>query len=107
MPFLFMSLIVWDIGTKKMKEQIIKFDSWPLTLTSVNPSLVWMFYFCIWLQNKGKFLVWSEYYNQFGIYQPSNVSLLEPQQNNLSNPEAHLEPCQISKIDCFGKIVNG
>ena len=22
----------------------------------------------------GKFLVWSEYYNEFGIYQPSRVS---------------------------------
>ena len=43
-----------------------------------------MLYFDIQLQNEGKFLVWSEYYNQFGIYQPSYASLLEPQQNNFS-----------------------
>ena len=54
--------------------------------------------FHVWLQNKGKFLVWSEYYNQFGIYQPSRISLLEPRQNNLSNPEAYSEPCQASKM---------
>ena len=41
------------------------------------------------------------YYNQFGIYQPFRVSLLEPQQSNLSNQEAYLEPCQISKMKCF------
>ena len=49
-----------------------------------------MFYFHLWLQNKEKFLVWSEKYNQFDIYQPSRVSLLEPQQINLSNPVAYL-----------------
>ena len=43
----------------------------------------------IWLQNNEQFLVWSEYYNQFGIYQPFQVSLLEPQPSNLSNQEAH------------------
>ena len=32
---------------------------------------------------------------------------LEPLQNNLSNPEAYSEPCQISKIECFAKVVNG
>ena len=52
----------------------------------------------VWLQNKGKIL--SEYYNQL------DISLLEPAQNNLSNPEAYLEPCQTSKMDCFAKIVN-
>ena len=31
-----------------------------------------------WLQNNEKFLVCSEKYNQFDIYQPSCVSLLEP-----------------------------
>ena len=34
-------------------------------------------------------------------------ALLEPQQNNLSNPEAYSEPCQTSKMGCFAKIVNG
>ena len=65
-----------------------------------------MLYFHEWLQNRGKFLVWSKYYNQFGIYQSSCVSLLE-QQSNLSNPETYSEPCQTSKIECFAKIVNG
>ena len=55
-----------------------------------------MLHFHVWLQNKSKFLVWDEYYNQFGIYQPSCVSLLEQQQINLSNPEAYSELCQKS-----------
>ena len=46
-------------------------------------------------------------FNQFGMYQPSRVSLLKPQQNNLSDPEAYPEPCQTSKMDCFLEIVNG
>ena len=57
-----------------------------------------MAYFHVGLQNKEKFLVWSEYYNQFGIYQPFRVFLLEPRQSNLSNPEAYSGPCQTSKI---------
>ena len=44
--------------------------------------------------------------NHFGIYQPFHVSLLEPRQNNLSKDEAYLEPCQTSKMECFGKIFN-
>ena len=64
-----------------------------------------MLYFHVWLQNKEKFLVWSEYYNQLGIYQPFRESLLEPWQSNLINPEAYSEPCQTSKIECFAKIV--
>ena len=105
----FMTLIVWDIGTKKIKERTktsnLIVDHFSLTF--VNLSQAWMLYFFVWLQNKGKFLVWSEYYNQFGIYQPSRVSLLKPWKNNLSDPEAYPEPCQTSKMDCFVKIVNG
>ena len=69
-PLLFMTLIVQDIGTKKMKERtktsnlIVDFFS----LTCVNLSLAWMLYFHVWCQNIGKFLVLSEYYNQFDIY---------------------------------------
>ena len=37
----------------------------------------------------------------------SRVSLLEPQQNNLSNPEAYSKLCETSKMKCFEKIVNG
>ena len=44
--------------------------------------------------------------SQFGIYQPSRLSVLKPRQNNLSDPEAYSEPCQTSKMDCFVKIVN-
>ena len=66
-----------------------------------------MLYFHALHQNKGKFLVWSEYYDQFGIYQPSGVSLLEPLQNNLSNPEAYSESCPASKMECSAKILNG
>ena len=47
-------------------------DGYSLTFAA-NLSLVSMLYFHVWFQNKGK-LIWSEYYNQFGIYQPSHVS---------------------------------
>ena len=69
--------------------------------TLANPSTI--------ADGRGKFwgLVRSEYDNQFGIYQPSRVSLLEPRQNNLNNPEALSEPCQTSKMECFPKIVKG
>ena len=53
-----------------------------------------------------KILIWREYYNQFGLYQHSSVSLLEPLQNSLGNSEAYSEPCQISKMEFFAKIVN-
>ena len=76
-------------------------------LTFVNLLLIWMLYFHIWCQNKGKILVWIEYYNQFGIHQCFRVSFLEPQQNNLSKPVAYSEPCQPFKIECFAKIVSG
>ena len=33
--------------------------------------------------------------------------ILQPWQDSLSNPEAYLEPCQISKMEVFAKIVNG
>ena len=78
-----------------------------LEQTLVNLSFAWMLHFHVWLQNKEKFLVWSEYYSQFGIYQLSQVSLLESQQSNLSNPEAYSELCQTYNMECFPKIVNG
>ena len=74
---MFVTLIVWDIGTTKMKERTktsnLIVDNFSLTF--VNLSLVWILYFHVWLQNGGELLVWSEYYNQFGIYQPSHVSM--------------------------------
>ena len=104
-----MTLIVWDIQTKKMKERTKKLNLIVdhFSLNFVNFLFAWMLYLHVWLQNKGKFLFWSEYYNQFGIYQPSHVSLLEPQQNNLTNLEAYSEPCLASKMECCAKIVNG
>ena len=73
---MFMTLIAWGNATKKIykKNKNIKFNSWSFSLTFVNLYLAWMLYFYECLQNKGKFLVRSEYYNQFGIYQPSRVS---------------------------------
>ena len=104
-PLFFMTLIVWDIGTKKMKERTntsnLIVDRF--SLTNVYFSLACMLCFHVWLQNKGKFLVWREYYNRFCIYQPCHVSLLLPQQNTLSNPEAYSELCQTSKMVCFAK----
>ena len=106
---LFMTLIVWDIGTKKMQE-ITKTSNLIVdhfSLTIVNLSLGWILCFHVWHQNEGKFLVWCEYYNHFSIYQPSCVSLLVSQQGTLSNPEAYSELCQTSKMECFAKIANG
>ena len=74
-----------------------------ISLTFVNLLLAWMSYFNVRHQNKQKFLVWSVFYDQFGIYQPSHVSLLEPMQSNLSNSEAYSEPCQTSKMEYFVK----
>ena len=65
-------------------------------LTFVNLSLAWMLYFHVWLQKKVKFLVWSEIYDQFDIYQLYCVSLLESQESNLSNPESYSETSQTS-----------
>ena len=62
-----------------------------LSLIFVNLLLAWLLNFYVWLQNKAKFLVWSECHNQFGISQSLGVSLLEPQ-SNISNPEAYSEP---------------
>ena len=57
------------------KNKNIKFSSWWIfCLTFVNLLLAWMLYFHVWLLNKGMFLVSSEYYTQFGIYQTSRVS---------------------------------
>ena len=75
------------------------------SLTFANLLLAWMLYFHVWRQNMGKFLIWSEFYNQFGIYQHSRVFLLEPLPIILSNPEVYSEPSQIYTIECFVKIV--
>ena len=60
---MFMTLIVWDIGTKKIKEKTKKsnliVDHFSLTL--INLSLPSMLYLNVWLQNGRKFLVWIKY----------------------------------------------
>ena len=68
------------------------------SLTFVNFSLAWMLHFHVRLTNKGKFLVWSEYYNQRGIYQPFRVRTsyrttakrTEVNQRHIQNPVKHL-----------------
>ena len=75
--FYFWRLLFGILEQRKWKKnKNIKFNSWSFLF---NLLWAWLLYFHAWLQNKGKFLVWSEYYNHFGIYQPSHVSLLEPQ----------------------------
>ena len=64
-----MTFIVWDIGMKEMKERSKTLNSMIIMNTII--SLV-----CI---------------------KRSHASLLEPQQNDLSNPEVY---------SCFAKIVN-
>ena len=107
---MFMTLIVWDMATKKMKERTnasnLIVDHFSFTF--VKLSLAGMLHFYQWLQIKRKFLVRSEYYDEFGIYQPFRVStILEPREVNLSNPEAYSEPCQIPKMKFFAKKFNG
>ena len=50
--------------------------------TFVKLSLAWILHFYKWFYYKGKFLVRSEYYNEFGKYRPSSVStILEPRES--------------------------
>ena len=57
--------------------------------------------FCICMHDfriRGKlFGVCSEHFS-LAYIKHSNVYVLEPWQNNLSNPDAYSQPCQISKI---------
>ena len=79
MLLLFMTLIVCHIGTKKMKERTKTANLIVdyFSLNFANISLAWMLYF-----------------------------LLEPQQSNLSNPEAYLELYQTFTTESFAKIGN-
>ena len=62
MHHLCLTLIFWDIRTKKMKEKTKKSNLIVdhFSLTFVNLLLAWILYFHVLLQNKGKFLVWIE-----------------------------------------------
>ena len=77
----------------KLKERIktsnLIVDHFPLIFVTLL--LIWILYFHVWLQNKGKFLVWSKYYNQFGIYQLGGISIRIKEEN--------LELCQTSKME--------
>ena len=53
-----------------------------------------------------KFIIWSEYYNHFDIYQPPRVTLLKPRQNNLSNPGGYSGLGQASKVKCLAEVIN-
>ena len=81
----------------------IFFLYYPLFVTC---SFAWMLYFCVlydfWIREK----FWENTIISLYCSKYSCVSLLEPGQNNLGNPEAHLEPCLTSKMDCFAKIIN-
>ena len=100
-----MTFIAWGIGMKKMKEGIKTSDliADHFSLTTVTLPLVWMLYLYVWLQNNGKFVFSSEYYNHTI---PSPTYFLEPRQSNLSNPDAYSAPYQTSKMECFAKVVN-
>ena len=97
-------LVHWN-EKNETKVKSIKLSNWSffvnLCYTFVRLNVVLP---CIvWLQNKGKIV-------KFGVKTIINliyskhscVSLLEPGQ---SNPEAYSEPCQISKMECFAKII--
>ena len=63
--------------------------------------------FHVWHPNKRKFSVWSEYYNQFGIYQPSCVSLLKPHhlsKNSILDVWQCSESASVIWYSLFGKI---
>ena len=72
----------WNEENEKTKTSNWIDDHFPLTFANI--SFTWMLYIHVWFQNKGKILIWWEYYNQCGIYQRSRISLLEPRQNSLS-----------------------
>ena len=105
------ALVLWDNEMKKMKQRS-QASNWMIdrfSLIFVILSFAWMLYFHVLydfrIREKLEFgvntiisLIYSKY---------SCLSLLEPVQNNLSNPEVYSEPCQISKMDCFVKILNG
>ena len=72
-----MTLIVWNIGMKKVKEQkqlnsSSSFFNLCYPFFALNVALLCM------TSEQGEILVWREYDIQFGIYQCSHLPLLEP-----------------------------
>ena len=76
------------------------------SLIFVILSFAWMLYFHVLYDFRIREKFWVNTIISLICSKYSSVSLLEPGQNNLSNPETYLEPCQASKMDCFAKIVN-
>ena len=68
-------------------------------------SFAWMLYFHVLYDFRIREKIWVNTIISLYCSKYSCVSLLEPGQNNLGNPEAYLEPCLTSKMDCFAKIV--
>ena len=85
-PILFITLVVWNIGMKKMKERS-KTSNWTVShffSTFVNPLLAWMLYFYVWLQNRKNSKFGVNTINSLVYIRYSRVSLFEPWQNNLT-----------------------
>ena len=91
-------------------KQRAKASNWIIdhfSLIFVILSFAWMLYFHVLYDFRIREKFWVNTIISLICSKYSRVSLLEPGQNNLSNPEAYSEPCQTSKMDCFAKIVNG
>ena len=100
----------WDSGTKKMKERT-KTKIQQLTIF-LKPLLTFCQLECctsmcdLRIRENSQFRV-NTIISLAYINLPMYPCILQPWQVNLSNPEAYSDPCQISKMEFFRKIVNG
>ena len=104
-----MTLIVWDIGMKKIKQRA-KVSNWitdHFSLIFFILLFVWMLYFHVLYDFRIREKIWVNTIISLIHSKYSRVFLLEPRQNNLRNPKAYSELCKTSKMDCFPKIFNG
>ena len=104
-----MTLIVWNIGMKKMKQRA-KASNWIIdhfSLIFVILSFAWMLYFHVLYDFRIREKFWVNTIISLIYSKYSCVSLLELWQNNLSKPETYSELCQTSEMECFAKTVNG
>ena len=101
-------ILVWDIAMMKIKERsktsnwiavifLLTFVNLFFSLNVVLPCMT------LWIGENWKFGVNTII--SLTCIKQSWVSLWEPQQNNLTNPEVYSEPCQAFEIACFVKIV--
>ena len=94
---------------KKMKQRE-KASNWIIddfSLIFVILSFVWLLYFHVLCDFRIREKIWVNTIISLIYSKYSLASLLEPEQNNLSNPEAYSELWQTSKLEYFAKIVNG